>query len=118
MNDESLEQVTIKLLETLEELTPDTDINDAVVAMSVATVRIKRLQEEVDAYSWHSIEEEGLPPGNTWYDVYTYAGAGDRVVREVFLMIVGNESNESVWYKWHFAITHWRKRPAPPEGIE
>jgi len=62
MNEKLLEDATIRLLKTLGELTPDTEINDAIIAMSVATVRIKRLQEEVDA-NWIPVVKGKEPIG-------------------------------------------------------
>ena len=62
MNPQILEDATIRLLKELTELTLDTEINDVVTTMNVATVRIRRLQSLLDA-QWIPIVKGEEPDG-------------------------------------------------------
>lgn len=60
-NERLIDEATIRLLKALGELTVDTDINDPAAVMTIASVRIRRLQEELDNDGWIPIVK-GLEP--------------------------------------------------------
>ena len=67
---------------------------------------------------WYNIKECGLPPEGEWYDGYTFAGDGSRIVKELFL---DSEDECGVHWlaegDWERYVTHWRERPARPADV-
>lgn len=115
MNEELLDDATIRLLKVLGEYTPDVEINDAVHTMTLAGVRIQRLQSEIDHDGWNKIEDNGLPEEGRWYDAFTWTREGHRTVRELFFD--GVIDGAVYWLgdgDWPYPVTHWKERTEPP----
>ncbi len=95
MNEQLLEEVTIRLLKELGELTPDTEINDAITTMNVATVRIKRLQAELDA-KWIPIVKGMEPEGKVLlsYDQECFGHFSPETECAYF------DEDEGIWRFW------------------
>lgn len=61
MNKKILDEATIRLLKVLGEYTPDVEINDAITAMNIASVRIRRLEN-----GWIPMVKNEEPEGKVW----------------------------------------------------
>lgn len=111
MNKKLLEDATLRLLETLGELTLDTNINDAIVAMNVACVRIRRLED------WIEVVEGEEPEGKVLisYDQERFGCFSPETECAYF--------EDGIWRFWlsdrevhtrENGVTHWQ--PLPERG--
>jgi len=121
------DDATLRLLETLGELTLDLEINNDVTAMNFADVRIRRLEalleEVVGDEGWISTEDE-KPEGKVLiqYGEPTWGSFSQEIEIGYYDDDDDDDDEEGVWRFWLSdrevstnGVTYWRPLPETKE---